>query len=220
MKFFYYIFISIICISTIHAQPINQITISPLNPTVNDTITIISDFSYNGSCSHGLIYVFDYLIDSTIYINPIYCGFGLTTPCNAIDTFKAGPFPEGQFQLVILYNQYSVCPISSFETTLARLDTSILISKPLGINEYSPTNLSVNVYPNPARELLFVDFLNELMISDFIIELRDTAGKTVLRKIVNKNQFVMDVSTLAREIYFLNVIDNDKIIISTKVVLD
>ena len=131
MKNLYLTLIAVIGLSTTTiSQVVNQIIISPSNPTVNDTICVISDFSYYGGCPFGLTYSNTGLADSIIYINPTYCGYGTTTLCNSIDTFKIGPFPIGNYTISIDYHQGSVCPISNFDAVIANFDTLLTVSGP------------------------------------------------------------------------------------------
>lgn len=106
-----------------NAQVLNHITISPANPTSTDSIKIITDFSYFGNCSFGMVYSYSSINDSVIYIAPTYCGYGDSTLCTSIDTLTLGPFQEGNYALIIDFHQGSVCPISDFDAQLVQFDT-------------------------------------------------------------------------------------------------
>src|SRR5687767_8286719 len=103
---------------TVNAQTVNLIYTIPYVPSPGDSIKIVSDFSYYGNCSYGMVSLYSYLQDSTIIVIPTYCGYGDSTWCNSIDTFTVGPYPEGSYSLHIEYHQGSICPISGFDATI------------------------------------------------------------------------------------------------------
>ena len=139
---------------TAMAQTVNHISISPANPTATDTISIVSDFSYDGNCSYGLVYVDTFTIGSTIHVLPLYCGYGSSTLCNSIDTFRIGPYPGGSYSIQIQYHQGSVCPISGFDAIIAQFDSTLIIGGPSGFPGNIADNSSIGIYPNPANNRL------------------------------------------------------------------
>ena len=60
--------------ATASSQVINKIIIGPSNPTEHDTISVISNFTFYGNCSFGLVDYSVHLIGSTIQIAPFYIG--------------------------------------------------------------------------------------------------------------------------------------------------
>ncbi|MBL0341861.1 MAG: hypothetical protein IPP71_13540 [Bacteroidetes bacterium] len=92
------------------SQVINQLTITPSNPTATDTITVIWDLTYTGNCAFGMVSVYSFVNDSTITIAPTYCGYNDTTVCNTVDTFRIGPFATGNYTIHMEIHQGSVCP--------------------------------------------------------------------------------------------------------------
>lgn len=153
--------ITVFTISTINAQVLNQLEIKPLNPTANDTILIISDFSYNGNCTFGLIDTYVNLTGSTILVMPLYCGYWDTTFCNSIDTFKVGPFPEGNYILNLEYHQGSVCPYSGFDATIYQLDTAVFISPTTSVSlSFNDSFFFMTIFPNPLNDISTLQFPN------------------------------------------------------------
>lgn len=172
MKTFY----TIVLISTLmqaHSQVVNNLTISPANPTSNDVISVISDFTYFGNCSFGMVYDYSYLNGSTIYILPTYCGYGDTTMCNSIDTFEVGPYPAGNYNLVIEYHQGSICPISGFDATLLQVDTTIVIDVATSIEHPSKSNISI--FPNPSSGYLIIEFTDT--VTEGYVEVYNVMGE-------------------------------------------
>jgi len=155
------LFISAFTICTLNAQVLNQLEVVPSNPTESDTIYIISDFSYNGNCTFGLVDTYVSLMGSTILVMPLYCGYWDTTLCHSIDTFKVGPYPAGTYTLNMEYHQGSICPYSGFDATIYQLDIAVFIN----ITTHAATSLtnsyfSVSVFPNPSRDFISIQFPN------------------------------------------------------------
>ena len=159
MKNLYLTLISVTVLATTTlSQVVNQITISPSNPTANDTISVISNLSYYGNCSFGLVHYYTYFVNPVIEIIPTYCGYGDTTLCNSIDTFKTGPFPAGNYTISIEYHQGSICPISGFDAIIAQFDTSIIVVTTTGLPAPAVTNTSlISIYPNPSSHSIYIN---------------------------------------------------------------
>jgi hypothetical protein len=160
----------------IQAQVVNQVTVLPASPTSTDTLYVITNFSYFGNCSFGLVGYTYYVQDSTIHILNTYCGFGDTTWCTSIDTLKLETFPVKNYTLSIEFHQGSICPFSHFDTTLALYDTTLIISATSGIEPIDGSESEVIVFPNPAVDELNVQLKNRKI--DFI-ELYDSFGVVV-----------------------------------------
>jgi type IX secretion system substrate protein len=140
------------------SQSVNQIIISPSNPTASDTISVISNLSYYGNCSFGLVHYYTYFVNPVIQILPTYCGYGDTTLCNSIDTFKTGPFPTGNYTISIEYHQGSICPISGFDAIIAQFDTSLIVGATGIYDPVSNTNNSlISIYPNPSSNTIHIN---------------------------------------------------------------
>ncbi len=66
-------------------------------------------------------------------------------------------------------------------------------------------NQSINVYPNPVDERLFVDIKG--WEGQKIIRLFDLTGRTILMKTVSEDKLEIDVSILPKGLYLLDVSD-------------
>ncbi|MGB0887435.1 MAG: T9SS type A sorting domain-containing protein [Vicingaceae bacterium] len=177
-------------------QEVNNITTFPSNPTANDTTFIISDFSYFGNCSAGLINKQINQSDSVINILAEYCGYGDTTLCNAVDTFSLGILPIGNYSVTIEYHQGITC-LGSFDTFIATIDTTIEISTVSTVSSIT-ANKSINIYPNPASD--FVKIQNKESIKG--IKLFDITGKE-LKILFNDDR--IDIRPLSTGIYILHI---------------
>lgn len=189
----------------ISAQGVNQVTIYPVNPSANDTIYVISDFTYHGNCSFGLVYSYSYLAGSVIYILPTYCGYGDTTLCNSIDTFKTGPFPAGNYTVSIEYHQGSICPASGFDATIALFDTSVVIGAPTGLTDEMDDTSLIKIYPNPSSGIIYINkrFNSE---DNSSLMIKNMLGETVL--ILNHIPGELNIEHLPKGVYSI-LFEND-----------
>lgn len=67
----------------------------------------------------------------------------------------------------------------------------------------------IRVYPNPASEILTIDYGNYSMMSNYKIELTDAVGSVVWSENVNSQQSIIDILIFERGLYFLKVTDPD-----------
>ena len=138
------------------AQVVNQIAIIPSNPTSGDTISVITNFSYYGDCTFGLVGYYYYLQGSTIHILPTYCGYGAPTLCTSTDTFKLETYPSGNYNINIEFHQGSICPFSGFDATIAQFDTTLNITTTSGLGSQNNTKSDVFLFPNPTNDEVMV----------------------------------------------------------------
>ena len=113
-------------------QSINSISIHPTHPTSNDTIFLVSQFTFYGNCSAGMINAPINQSGSTITVSPEYCGYGGFTLCYSTDTIVIGILTSGSYQINIEYHQGTVCG-GSFDTIIANYDTSFQVATVTGI---------------------------------------------------------------------------------------
>jgi hypothetical protein len=208
---------------TTKAQVVNQITISPANPTELDTIRIISNFSYIGACDFGLVTYNTNLTDSTIHVFPLYCGYWDTTQCNSIDTFQVGPFPSGHYTISIEYHQGSVCPYSGFDATIYQLDSSLVIGTVSNVlHSLNDKYLSIKIYPNPAKDYIKIHNDCLMQIDDYYLKITNLLGQQVYQSKINEKQLLIDISDWRKNgVYFIHITDKDKNIIDIqKIILE
>ena len=86
-----------------HSQWINSISMSPLYPTTNDSVTFYVDCGFpSGSCDPYLPSVFVSGYD--IYANALHCLGMLTVICYYTDTFTVPPLPAGYYSFHMQLN--------------------------------------------------------------------------------------------------------------------
>jgi len=199
MKKLFFTCITCLVLSTLSlAQVVNSITIIPSNPSTTDTIKIISDFSYFGNCSFGLVSQYTWFTDSTIHVEPTYCGYGATTLCNSIDTFNIGTYPIANYIIRIDYHQGSVCPFSGFDATIAQFDTTFTVSPTSGLLDNShEKEVGISIYPNP-NEGRFSMKSESKIIS---LEIKNILGVRVYYKSTNAKLVEIDLLDQKSAIY-------------------
>jgi hypothetical protein len=211
MKFnrlFFILIIIFLIRGTLSAQSVNSIVISPTHPTENDTISIISDFSYHGNCAFGLVYTYNSLIDSLIFILPTYCGYWDTSLCNSVDTFKVGPYPAGSYPVRIEYHQGSVCPISNFDATIYQLDTFVVISGTTKVNPAHNQCFQINIYPNPACDHIIISSEYFSKTDDYQLIINNIFGQQVFCCTIDQKQVYLDLSEWGgKGVYFMRILN-------------
>lgn len=99
-------------------------------------------------------------------------------------------------------------------------DTSKVNDNPgVGI-KISEHNVEVNVYPNPAKDLLVVEF-SEIPNNDQRIEIWSTNGKMVLSEKLFKgvSRFEADVQNFNNGLYFVRILDKTRVLATKKLVI-
>jgi gingipain R len=86
------------------------------------------------------------------------------------------------------------------------------VSWPQGLDEKETNNL-INVYPNPATKILFVETNDQTTIEKVII--KDLSGRTILAKSINANACKIDLTDVASGVYFMQ-LQTAKGLFSTK----
>jgi len=86
---------------------------------------------------------------------------------------------------------------------------------PVGIDDLN--SYGINLYPNPSNGIVTIDFVEQY--EKIIIAVIDIAGKEVYRKEVNeKISHTLDLSDLAKSIYFIKLTIGDKELVSKLVI--
>jgi hypothetical protein len=205
---------------TTMAQKVNQITIYPTNPKNNDTIYIISDLSYHGNCTYGLLNTNIIIKDSVIHITPFYCGYLDSTLCSSIDTFKIAPLTKGKFSVKIEYHQGSICPVSNFDEIIAKFDTMLSVADLTNLADYKNPGTKISVYPNPTNDHLIIDFEDSPYTADYQVQIINSTGQKVYQNSINHNQFLVTLTNRFESgIYFVYITELNKKTIEKKIIV-
>ena len=137
-------------------------------------------------------------------LNPTYCVGGAATtiaPATQGGVFTIGtntvtgtptfsPSAAGNYTV-----SYSIYGCNTQSTTVVSVCTSV--------NELDNTNGLLNIYPNPAAEVLTVVVSNEQVFGT--IEVYDIVGKRLTQATINQREVVLNVADLAKGVYVIRV---------------
>lgn len=90
------------------------------------------------------------------------------------------------------------------------------ISVTTGVNETS-INLEMSVYPNPTTNFLSLKVKSEKLES-LTYQLIDLQGKVIENKKVNSTTSTIKMEELPKAVYFLNVVNNNQVVKTFKVI--
>lgn len=104
------------------------------------------------------------------------------------------------------YGNVTASKVSSITETVTIFNNPVSISK----NDFD--NLNINVFPNPASDLIAIQF-NNLVQYDFDIQLYDMNGKLIKESIINKGQTIsyFDIETVYAGIYLVKISNNNNV---------
>lgn len=129
--------------------------------------------------------------------------------CNAENQLLKGRIERSEYQMQI---------DSCHEMSNARLGMFMPILGETNVNESSKENQILGIYPNPAEQLIAIDFT--LNVEEVYIELNDLSGRLIWQtsQIVNGKQLRLNLPKLASGTYMLktiteNQVFNNKIVI-------
>ena len=83
---------------------------------------------------------------------------------------------------------------------------------PAGVYNLGNTNQNISIYPNPAKNILYLSYSN---IKDGSVTITDIAGKTLITEPLTNS---INISKLAKGIYMCRISEGDKVIWYNKIV--
>jgi hypothetical protein len=85
-------------------------------------------------------------------------------------------------------------------------------------NDYLAPYSDIIVYPNPANEKITIDF-GKLDFTNAELYVKDISGWTVFKKTeINNTNINVDISSISKGIYFVNIINDNANIFTKKIV--
>ena len=192
--------------SNVKSQVIDSLKIIPTNPTVYDTLKIVSYTFYPHSPCHKLNSSVS-RFDSIIQVNASHYDSinAWMANCNSVDTLALGKFGAGSYELI--YNLLS----DTAPTYIYDKDTIIFTVKEFsGIPVYGNMDQGVDIFPNPTAHEIFIEF-KKLHKAKYTIELYSSIGQNIKTLSDNRELISMDISDLRNGIYLIVVtIENEK----------
>lgn len=190
---------------TSNAQFIQQLTVIPANPSVNDQVVVIVDAGFpSGSC--------DASSQMGSFMNPhryeassMHCLGPLSFICYDADTFMLGQLPAGNFTFLVTVDAGILPSPCTPGIVPGPVDSvSFVVASASGLNENNFA--SFRVAPNPVSGMLSI--IPDSLISDGVFIVYDIEGREIIR-IVSAADLTFDSEALAAGNYYLRLLSND-----------
>jgi len=198
--------------ATVNAQYILSITVSPANPTTNDTINIYAEVAYpSASCNdHTQSY---FINGNTILANTLHCVGPMTVICNDTDTFSIPPLQAGTYSFILQVDAgFGNSPCTPGIVT-GPSDTITFVVDLASSIEDSPSVIETNIYPNPAHDHIEISFAG----AEALVEISSITGQLIQSEIQKNNRNIRqkyDVSKLSAGTYFITIKTDQEIIVN------
>lgn len=181
------------------AQFINQISISPSNPTTNDPIYFIADCYFgSGTCDQKTQLM---SINGTeISASAMHCVGMLSYICSATDSFYLGLLPAGTYSLTFSLDAgYGTMPCSPGIIQGPMDSLTFTVQSATGLSEVALR--SIQLSPNPTSGKATIS-IPETSVSGQI-EIRNNTGALIKKWNSIKGESTLDFSELSNGIYQL-----------------
>lgn len=188
---------------SVNAQYILSLSVSPANPTTNDTITIYAECAYpSASCDeHTQIH---YINGTTILASTIHCVGPMTVICYDTDTFSIGSLPAGTYNFILQVDAgFGPSPCTPGIVAGPSDTLTFVVDLAIGIEDSPSDDLSI-IYPNPAKDFIEISFTE----SEALIEISSITGQLIQSSVQKNNGNggqKYDVSELASGTYFISI---------------
>ncbi len=117
-------------------------------------------------------------------------------------------YTTGYFQMAV--NDFDPGPLAyALTPSLGSGYIQKLGTGPVGIKENNKSNVNFNVYPNPTNGILNIKLLAEALEATFV-EITDVLGKVQLLETITETNTQLNVSDMAKGIYFVTLSSNKK----------
>ncbi|TVR37333.1 MAG: T9SS C-terminal target domain-containing protein [Cryomorphaceae bacterium] len=185
---------------------IQSIYIIPTNPSEGDSVYLVVEAVLpHSGCSVSSFSVEIDPNDGSITVMANYWIGMLTAECPTTDTLALGVFEAGSYEL----NFYGGYVDGDFVGTVGTASTSFVVGDPTGINSSEWMFTEVNLFPNPARELLNVSMRIDNP-TELNFEIYDVSGKLIATpqsgfKAHGEHLVVVPVSQLPTGLYLLKI---------------
>ncbi len=195
--------------SSVQAQTIVGVTMSPQNPTTNDSITFFANCLFSsGNCDPyqmgGSVNGNDYMAYA------LHCLGVLSFICNYTDTFKIAPTAAGNHRFIFHLDE-GHGPSCNPGIVSGPTDTlNFTVTSAIGIREFENAT-SFTISPNPTNGNCIVAIENYFQKETPIIQLLDLSGQLLKNILVtnNKTEINLDVTS---GIYLCRLINNPTIV--------
>lgn len=191
--------LSLFCIAIqSQAQFIQQISVVPQNPTVNDQVMVLVDAGFSsGTCAENTQWG-GFTTSNRYEASTLHCIGMLTYICYDTDTFNLGSLPSGNYRFIVTVDAGgypSPCTPGIAPGAIDSIDFTV--STGTGLIDSDQHEISIS--PNPASETIHISGKN-LEPGGFFI-FTDVHGKLVQK--IQSMAGEMNISGLSSGIYFV-----------------
>lgn len=181
------------------AQFIDQISISPANPTTNDEIHFIANCYFgSGTCDQKSQYLG--VNGSEILASALHCIGMLTYICNETDSFYIGYLPAGTYHINFQLNAGAgPSPCSPGIVAGPSDSLTFTVQAATGITEIGKNQVKIS--PNPTRGKAIVSISGTDLTGK--MEIRNLAGALLKEWNTSNSAISIDISDLAQGVYQL-----------------
>src|SRR5688572_16948378 len=167
---------SLLSLSTVQAQWIISLTVSPASPTVNDQVMVIAEVEFpSGSCDDKMLQ--NSGSGNEIYLSALHCVGMAAYICSSIDTFMLGQLPVGtymtHFQLDMGMGPSPCSPgiVPGPTDSLAFTVTTATGLPQIGTQV-------IQLYPNPGKDGFTLHYTGT---TETLVEVTDLGGRVIHR---------------------------------------
>jgi len=120
---------------------------------------------------------------------------------NSSDDIIEGPFSDGDYQFFVRFDGFSSADLTDNNAANNTAKVNVEIDCATSIHKFTKT--AINVYPNPAKNNITVNF--EATASEGTLSIVDAMGRTIITQNVTKNTtaYTLDISNLNTGAYFV-----------------
>jgi hypothetical protein len=181
------------------AQYIWNLEIIPPNPTVEDSIKIISKIGLpQSNCpldSSSIV-----INNNSIAVYTFHTSGMQTTPCTAKDTSTIGKLDAGVYELSFFAGRTSSLTIHDTNTIV------FTVQKANNVLSIDNSSQGINIYPNPASSDITIDFKNNLGLNH-VVEIYSMIGENVATISGLTDRSKIGLNDLADGVYFIVIIN-------------
>jgi len=184
-----------------NSQWINSVTVTPQNPTVNDTVRILVNSNFpSGDCDQSTQFV--QVNGNIIDAYTIHCLGFATFICNDTDTFLINPLPAGNYTFRIQLDMGgSPAPCTPGIIPMQTDSINFTVSPLTGVGEQISSD-DISILPNPGSDYFSLNSDTEA-IFPATVEIFSTEGKRVGVSQIQNSSDKIDIRRYAAGQYLI-----------------
>lgn len=221
MKTIFLTFFSFLLVQNSFSQgQIQGFTLDPASPTDLDYVRVYVDLVFSsGGCevdnqSHSTT-------GSQTTASAHHCIGMLTVICDTRDTFELGYLQPGSHQFILTLTSGSGGPGCTAGVIPDDIDSiSFSVTQMWGLEEHS-IHSYFTLFPNPMSTNTTIKLNPDIKLTDAEIKMIDALGRTVkLISLNNQREIEINSNDLDSGLYFIQIIQDQKIIATQKLIVE